>query len=280
MNARYACRFLPVAALAVLSFEPAAASGFGVLVPHRAVYDLSLKEASDRSGIEAMNGRIVYELSGNECDGVSVRYRFVTNITTSEEAYQTDQQTSTFESPNGLEFNFLTKSFVDKRLESTVKGSATRTAEATKVTLSDPQRRDLDLPPAIFISTHLIDIIDAAKAGKQLVRRDVFDGSDKADEVVTSSAFIGVARKAPEPFEGETDKAIEPLKDVEAWPVTISYFEKGVGQTAESVPVYEASFLLYENGISRKLTMRYPDYTMKGELTSLEFLDRTACKHD
>ena len=277
MNACVFSRFLAAAALTVLMAAPAAASGVGILVPHRAVYDLTLKEASDRSGIEAMTGRIVYELSGNECDGVSVRYRFVTNITTSEEAYQTDQQTSTFESPNGLEFTFLTKSFVDKRLESTVKGSAVRTADGVKVTLSDPQKRDLELPPAVFISTHLIDIIDAAKKGQQLLKRDVFDGSDDADKVVASSAFIGSPKKADKAFDGETEKAIEKIKDNEAWPVTISYFDKGAGHTSESIPVYEASFLLYENGISRKLTMRYPDYTMKGELTSLEFLDNKPC---
>ncbi|MCG6858177.1 MAG: cell envelope integrity EipB family protein [Salaquimonas sp.] len=264
--------------LAILAATPAMASGFGMLAPHRAVYDLTLKEASDRSGIEAMTGRIVYELTGNECDGISVRYRFVTKITTTDESYQTDQQTSTFESPNGLEFNFLTKSYVDKQLESTVKGTATRTKDGVKVVLSDPKRRELDLPPAVFISTHLIDIINAAENGEQLLKRDVFDGSDNADEVVASSTFIGAGKVVSELLEGETAEALKPIKDQESWPVTISYFEKGLGHTAEQVPVYEASFLLYGNGISRKLVMRYPDYALKGDLISLEMLEKTPCK--
>ena len=101
----------------MLDFGSADAAGFEILAPHRAVYDLKLKNASDRSGIETMTGRIVYEVTGNECDGLSVRYRFVTKIATDAESYQTDQQTSTFETPDGREFTFLTKSLVDDQLE-------------------------------------------------------------------------------------------------------------------------------------------------------------------
>ncbi|MEC9342479.1 MAG: DUF1849 family protein, partial [Pseudomonadota bacterium] len=200
-----------------------------------------------------------------------------TNITTSQEAYQSDQQTSTFETPDGKEFTFLTKSFVDQQPGSTVKGTARLVDGGLKVSLTDPQERELDLSPAVFISTHLVDLIDAAREGEQLVKRDVFDGSDEADEVVASSAFIGEARAFPEVREGESKDAVAPLADMPAWPVTISYFDKGVGASAESLPVYEASFVLYENGISRKLTMRYPDYAMKGELTSLEMLESEPC---
>ena len=48
--------------------------------------------------------------------------------------------------------------------------------------------------------------------------------------------------------------------------MTISYFEGDPGSTAEALPAYEASFLLYANGISRNLVMRYPDYSLTGEL--------------
>lgn len=271
---RVVCHAVPIL---ILAAGPVAAASFNTLAPHRAVYDLKLKESSDRSGIQTMAGRIVYEVTGNSCDGMSVRYRFVTNITTSDDAYQTDQQTSTFESPDEREFTFLTKSFVDKELQSTLRGTAIRTPDGVKVELNQPEERQLDLPSAIFISAHLLDVIEAAKNGDQLVKRDIFDGSDSADEVVASSAFIGNPKIAVEPIKGETVEAIAELKDQEAWPVTISYFKKDVGQSAEAIPVYEASFLLYENGISRDMTMRYPEYALKGQLTSLELLEPTPC---
>lgn len=34
------------------------------LIAHRAIYDLELKDASERSGISGMSGRMVYEFNG------------------------------------------------------------------------------------------------------------------------------------------------------------------------------------------------------------------------
>ncbi|MFZ1812988.1 MAG: DUF1849 family protein [Rhizobiaceae bacterium] len=252
--------------------------GFEILAPHRAVYDLKLMDASERSGIDAVVGRIVYEVTGNECDGMSVRYRFVTSITASGESYKTDQQTSTFESPDGKEFTFVTKSFVDERPESVVRGTAIRTSDGVKVDLVEPQERELELPSAIFLSTHLIDIIKAGQAKERFLRRDIFDGSDQADEVVASSTVIGDARIVHKPYEGETVSALGALEGREAWPVTISYYDRATGNSAESLPVYEASFLLYPDGVTRNLTMRYPDYALEGEISSLELFEQTPCK--
>jgi len=261
----------------VLSPQSADAAGFEILAPHRAIYDVRLREASDRSGIEAMSGRIVYEITGNACDGLTMRYRFVTSITTAESNYQTDQQTSTFESPDGKEFTFLTKTFVDQRPESVVRGNALRTPQGLTVSLAEPAERKLVLPEAYFISTHLVTVIESAMAGEKFVRAPIFDGSQDADEIVTSSTVIGEARKFPEIFKDESKDAVAPLSELEAWPVTISYFEGDPGNTGEALPSYEASFLLYGNGVSRRLVMRYPDYTMQGELTQLEMLEPTPC---
>ena len=251
-----------------------------MLVPHRAVYDIHLRESSDRSGIEAMSGRIVYEISGNECDGLTIRYRFVTNISTADSAYQTDQQTSTFESPDGNEFTFLTKTFVDQRPDTTVRGNAIRFPGGLKIVLAEPAERRLDLPDATFMSSHLIALIEQARKGDMFVRTPIFDGSQDGDALVISSAVMGKPRAVPAIAEGETKEAVALLANVEAWPVTISYFEGDPGHTGEALPSYEASFLLYANGISRRLVMRYPDYSLTGELSGLELTKATPCVQD
>jgi hypothetical protein len=264
--------------LPILLAGSAMAAGFEMLAPHRAVYDMKLREATDRSGIQAMSGRIVYEVTGNECDGLTVRYRFVTSIATSAESWQTDQQTSTFESPDGRTFNFHTRSMVGDQVESVVRGSASRGGDGVTVELSQPASRRLELPPASFISTHLVEVLRAAESGETLVKSDIFDGSDKADEIVASSTFIGAAKLAPKPFDGESAASIGPLENLKAWPVTVSYFEKTSQASAETTPMYQASFLLYPNGISRRLIMRYPDYSLTGNLASLEMLPKEPCK--
>ena len=84
------------------------------LAPHRAVYDLALDKASDRSGITGLAGRMVYEFNGSPCEGYTVKFRFVTQIDTSENSRLTDQQTTTFEDGDGKSFNFVTRTFVDQ----------------------------------------------------------------------------------------------------------------------------------------------------------------------
>ncbi len=64
------------ALLAVVSTAPALA--VPMLQPHRAVYDLSLDNASDRSDITGITGRMVYEFNGSACEGYTVKFRFVT----------------------------------------------------------------------------------------------------------------------------------------------------------------------------------------------------------
>ena len=258
----------------------ALAADFARLTPHRAVYDLELREASERSGIAAMNGRIAYEINGNACDGLSVRYRFATNITTSERSYGTDQQTATFESPDGREFTFLTRTFVGDQLEKEVKGTAIRTENGITVDLTSPNEQQLQLPDSIFISTHLASIIEQAEQGERFVRHRVFDGSEDADETLNTSGVIGEAKTFPEPLEGEKEEAIRELVDRPAWPVTISYFDREADASAERLPVYEASFLLYDDGVSRKLVLRYDDYSLTGQLSSLEYFEEEPCTPD
>ncbi|TKB28715.1 MAG: DUF1849 family protein, partial [Mesorhizobium sp.] len=63
-----------------------AAPAFAVpaLQAHRAVYDISLDKASDRSGITGITGRMVYEFNGSPCEGYTVKFRLVTQIVTND----------------------------------------------------------------------------------------------------------------------------------------------------------------------------------------------------
>ena len=60
------------------------------------------------------------------------------------------------------------------------------------------------------------------------------------------------------------------------WPVTISYFEGG---RTDQNPAYVLGFDLYENGVSRALRFNYGDFTLAGQMVSLDLLPAKACKH-
>lgn len=280
MPQRYTVSTTVIAAALASTFTavPAGAVGFEILKPHRAIYEIELEKASDRSGINSMSGRIVYEMKGDECDGISVNYRFVSRINANGDIFTTDQQTASHETPDGNEYSFLTKSFVDDRLDRTVKGIAVNRRGTMEVSLDSPQEREVELEAANFISSHLVKVIEGAREGRHFFSLDVFDGGDDADEVLKTTNIVGAAKTYDEPLPGEKAKAIEELADDPAWPVTIGYFKKNRTDSTEPVPVYEVSFLLYEGGISRKLIMRYPDYSLRGSLVALEFLDDGDCR--
>ncbi len=255
----------------------AAASGFNRLASHRAVYNVSLISAEDRSGIAGMDGRMVYELRGNACEGMSMQYRFVTRIGVNGEVIVTDHQMATHESPDGREFSFSSKSFVNEQRDQDVSGLALQLDNGVGVTLNGKKPKKLNLPDALFSTSHLVAILGEAEKGRNFVSHTIFDGGGEADHVVDSTAVIGKTRVVEDLFDGETGKQLERLRDAPAWPVTLSYFDTRKNTTAEAVPTYEATFLLYANGVSRNLTMRYPDYALKATLAELEFLESGEC---
>jgi hypothetical protein len=71
MNRKFSRRMTAtiVFAAAAVGLASAGASA-QTLAPHRAVYDVALKDASDRSGITGMNGRIVYEFQGSSVTAI------------------------------------------------------------------------------------------------------------------------------------------------------------------------------------------------------------------
>src|SRR5262249_61017779 len=70
-----------VATAAAVEHSPAAPPADRVLLaPHRAIYDLRLAKSHGSRGIEAIRGRILYDFSGNACDGFELRFRQVTEM--------------------------------------------------------------------------------------------------------------------------------------------------------------------------------------------------------
>lgn len=150
------------------------------LAPHRAVYDLQLKDATERSGIAGMYGRMVYEFNGSPCDGYTVSFRFVTQVNTGEETRLTDQQTTTYEDLKNGSFRFLTRSFTDEKLDKEVRGSAREEKEGVSVDLTAPATKQVELAASRFPTEHMLEVIEHAKKGERFFELRLFDGSDSA----------------------------------------------------------------------------------------------------
>lgn len=250
------------------------AAATGGLMPHRAVYDIELKEASERAGIEGMRGRMVYEFVGSECAGYTTSFRFVTRVDTGEQVRVTDQQSLTFEDLAAGKFRFATKSFTDDQLDKDVSGAAAEENGKVKITLDGPSGRAVELADSRFPAEHMLEVIEKARRGPTFFESRIFDGSEDGDRSYLTTTIVG--RPAlPDRNDPDALKA-GGMAGTAYWPVSIAYYdEKSVG---DLLPVYTQSFKLYENGVSRDLTLDYGDFVLSGHLTELQMLDAGDCK--
>ena len=54
------------------------------------------------------------------------------------------------------------------------------------------------------------------------------------------------------------------------WPMTVSYFEPNAENRSEEQPIYAVKFLVYQNGVSRDMTLVYPNFQLSGKLIDLK----------
>jgi len=252
---------------------PAAASAAPVLAPHRAVYDLRLDGRRAARGVDEVRGRILFETSGNRCEGFTTTFRQVVEMSMNGNRLVMDLRTSHFEEGDGRGFRFTSRSTHNGTTQMEAEGSATREADAVRVSVRRPRQVATQVDrTAIFPTEHLIRIIEAAREGRNVLEVKVYDGAETGEKLYNATAIIG--RRMP-PVEGIEDLAHDPkLAQLARWPVTISYFEVG-RESAD--PLYSIAFELYENGVSRQLVLNYKDFSLRGDLASLAWQPETAC---
>jgi hypothetical protein len=252
------------------------------LVAHRAIYEMELDDThsiSGVSGITGIDGRMVFEFTGSECDGYSLNMRLVTQMTDSQDQTNvTDLRSSTWEQGNGRTFRFQSSQFVNEKPTDVTTGRAVREPpnEAIRVKLSQPGRTELKLTgPVLFPTQHSLALIEKARAGQTLFQARIYDGSEKGQKVYDTTAIIG--RVVPP----GADRSLEPvakdkgLGELASWPVSIGYFDE---QGGDLTPSYQIDFRLYDNGVSRELLIDYGNFSVHGTLTSLEYLNTPECR--
>ncbi len=200
------------------------------LVAHRAVYEMSLDDARSASGITGVDGRMVFEFTGSECDGYSLNMRMVTEMTDSQgQTNLTDLRSSTWEQGDGQKFRFQSAQYLNDKLGDVTMGRAVRAAPNAdvKVKISQPAAGELDLPAQVLFPTqHSLALIDAALAGQSLFQARIYDGSEKGRKVYDTTAFIGkMVKPGADADKLEAAAKDKGLGDLASWPVSIGYFE-------------------------------------------------------
>ncbi|BBE71559.1 cell envelope integrity EipB family protein [Oharaeibacter diazotrophicus] len=261
---------VPALVSALLAAGPALA-GAGPLTPHRAVYDLSLAGGAGLSeDAPDMTGRMVYEFTGNACEGYTTNFRFVVASTGDDGSRSvTDLRTSNHEDADGAGFQFLSQTYTNQVLTEDVKGTAASADGKVTVELGGGAKPVTFAGTTLFPTAHLLKVIEAAKGGASVVEQDVYDGSDGGGRAYRTTTLIG--RESRDAAPGPAAK----IGPVRHWPVTVSYFDPTA--TGDQTPEYTIAFQLWENGVSTDMTMDYGDFALAGRLMGYEALPEDKC---
>jgi hypothetical protein len=246
---------------------------------HRAVYELKLAQSRGNSSAMSARGRILYDFSGNSCEGYALQFRQVSELDNGEgKVTLSDLRSTSWEEGAAKRFLFKSQNYLNETLIDSVDGEAEREADHVAVSLAKPVDRKFDLEPAIaFPTDHMRRIIAAAREEKSILEAPLYDGSEKGDKVFNTLTVIGRVIAPNDRVPSDAAAGKEALAGLKRWPVTVSYFDRGA-KTGDQPPVYAITFELYENGISRALMLDYNDFAISGELTSIDIRDSKPCR--
>jgi hypothetical protein len=247
------------------------------LASHRAIYELKLAQTRGNSAVAA-RGRILYDFSGNACEGYALQFRQVSELDNGEgKVTLSDLRSTTWEDGAAKKFIFKSQNYLNETLLDSVDGQAERQRDKVAVTLNQPAAKTFDLEAGmVFPTDHMRRIIAAAREGKNILELPVYDGSEKGEKVYDTLTVIG-AEIAPERVPNDAAAGKQALAGLKRWPVTVSYFDK-TARSSDQAPVYAIKFEVYENGVSRALMLDYNDFAISGELTSIDLRDTAPCK--
>src|SRR6201987_5805995 len=140
---------LALTSLSVARGEEASASAPIALVPHRAIYDLSLGTTRANAQLAGVRGRILYDFGGSACQGYTLKFRQVSELDSGEGKVSTsDLRSTTWEGADAKHFKFTSQNFLDQNLVDTVDGDAEHGSGSTAVKLAKPEHKALDIDAA------------------------------------------------------------------------------------------------------------------------------------
>jgi hypothetical protein len=236
------------------------------VIPHHAVYELSLKSAG-HSEVSDVTGSIEFEWE-DACDGWAVSYRMVMIF-----VYQGGNEVefgmnvASWESKDGSRYRFFVKRLEGDQVTEEFRGEAELKAPngPGKAEYTLPEKKTVELPAGtLFPTAHSLRVLDIVAQGEQFFWATFFDGSD-GDGVLGVNAIV-TDRKAADAAIG---KAWPLLAGAASSNVQLAFFRSSDEST---LPESEQQLLMFDNGVTSDLVFDYGDFSVAGKLRELKRL--------
>ncbi len=242
------------------------------LLPHKALYGVSMVSARNGSQVIDIDGKMFFQMHQG-CDAYITDHRFVLTYDYADSTpMRVTSDFSTVESMDGKTFDFSSRRRRDGELYQELRGKAVMPqAGMGQAVYALPADLTFDLAAGTrFPAMHTRDLITAARAGKSFLSARIFDGSDE-EGPLDVTAIITPAKDVVLP--SGTMIAQEALVRP-AWRVHLAFFPTtSVSETAD----YELTMILHENGVISDMTIDYRDFSVHQQLLALDPLVPDGC---
>ena len=244
------------------------------LASYRAVYDLQPVRIEQGSKAQPIDGRLAYEVTGSNCAGWTVASHLLNRTVQAEQGMRVSEiKSQSFEPADGLSMSVSQQESIDDKLADSAEikiGRLSAGSEAKGI-LSGSKSLNFSLgSDVIFPTQHQKKLLQAAQDGLTRDVSMVYDGSDGAKQfrIIT---FIGKKRSPAE----SQDKNLSSLATLASWSFQLGYYAADNSQSES--PEFQATFNMYENGVSTDMLFDYGTYAMKAHVTQFESLPSSAC---
>ncbi len=252
------------------------------LVPHKALYNISLHSVKSAAKVINVEGQILYAMQ-QTCEGYLGNHHFnlLYEYADTPGLHVTSDFTS-FENFAGNKLEFFSSRNRESDLIEEYSGEAKLNAAGDGlVQYLQPLARDFDLPEgALFPNQHTLKVIEAARKGDKFYTATVFDGSDEKGPVIVNAFILdsGVPLVPMNASVSNDSKGVEsPLLDTKSWKVRLAFFPL---ESELSEPDYEMTVRLHENGVISDMFVEYTDFSVTQKLVAIEENSKAECKNN
>jgi hypothetical protein len=264
-------RFCLVLALCLVTVAP---PGLGAveLLPHRAVYRMSLISATRGSQVVGADGAMFYRFA-QACDGWTIENRTYLRLTYESGAdAETVWNYASWEANDGLGFRFHARYDQDGRIVERLDGEADLSGKGAAGTARfvRPAETVVDLPEGtLFPTEHMRKLMDVAAAGGKSLTEVVFDGAS-LDNPFLVNALLGPLSQA----DADALAAATGLAPAPAWWTRMAFFPYF---SSTMLPEFELGAEYRADGVADSITQHFDDFSLKVRLKELEVLPPPDC---
>jgi len=248
------------------------------VAPHKAIYDVRLLSVRGDNQLADVRGSVYFEWT-DSCENWSTSHNF--KVKYDYEGMPAAQVVTDFdmlEAKSGETLYFTINRERNGKPHQEIRGAAeiglTDRNGIVRYTL--PEEMDKVLPSNTYFAVdHSLELIRRMKAGEVIFNAYLFEGSD-LDDPTEVNAIIGKSVTPPEALL-QIEEIDATLLESPARKVRLAFFATEEEDRDNTLPLYEMSAVLHENGVVSNMIVEYPGFSVEQTLTALEGLEPAEC---